>query len=213
MDSHAIDDALARYGREHHRYLELADLVASRCRRLAERAGIPATVQWRVKSPERVRTKLERLAAKGIAGAGVEGLDVLGDLAGVRIATWVEADRPRTMEMIRGAFAQVEVEVKDRPGSFYRATHCQITLAPGDDAGATEELTGLSCEVQVCSLLAHVCNEVEHGLVYAGSREPSVEERAMLDALGRLADAGDAFLTVLLAMRATLGPRVPERSS
>ena len=55
MSSLVVEAALARYGREHNRYLQVADAVASRCRRLANEAGVHASVQWRVKSPERVR--------------------------------------------------------------------------------------------------------------------------------------------------------------
>ena len=43
-----MEAALARYGREHNRYLQVADAVASRCRRLANEVGIRATVQCTV---------------------------------------------------------------------------------------------------------------------------------------------------------------------
>jgi ppGpp synthetase/RelA/SpoT-type nucleotidyltranferase len=201
VNGHPLDEALARYRREHHHYLELADLVASRCRRLAQQAGIPAVVQWRVKSPERVRTKLERLASSGYRDADGGALDALGDLAGVRVATWVEAGRAPMVATIRDAFSMVEVEVKDRAGSFYRASHCQIRLAAADAPGVSPELIGRACEVQVCSLLAQVWNEIEHGLVYAGQGEPSAEELTALDTLGHLTQAGDGLLGLLLATR------------
>ena len=57
----AVDAALERYRREHDRYLRVADLVASRCRGLAGGAGVHPAVQWRVKSPQRVQAKLQRL--------------------------------------------------------------------------------------------------------------------------------------------------------
>lgn len=76
--SSPIDAAVARYLGEHDRYLRLADAVASSCRRLANQAGIHAVLQWRVKSPDRVRAKLERLVVAGFDG---DPLDALGDLA------------------------------------------------------------------------------------------------------------------------------------
>ena len=198
MSSPAVDAALARYRREHDRYLELADTVASRCRSLAAEADIPAAVQWRVKSPERVRAKLERLAPSPAGAANGQALDALGDLAGVRVATYLEADREPVVEAIRHGFRDVVVEVKDQPGSFYRATHCQVWLFDADAPGLAPEVLGLCCEVQVCSLLAQVWNEVEHGFVYTRADPPSPAERAALDALGRLTEAGDALVSLLV---------------
>lgn len=103
---------------------------------------------------------------------------------------------------IRSAFRDVDVEVKDRPGGFYRATHCQLRLSRPDAPELAPELLGLSCEVQVCSLLAQVWNEIEHGLVYVGTGETSPEELAALHAFGRLTEAGDALVSVLLTASA-----------
>jgi ppGpp synthetase/RelA/SpoT-type nucleotidyltranferase len=200
MSSLVVEAALVRYGREHNRYLQVADAVASRCRRLASETGIRATVQWRVKSPERVRTKLERIVLAPTGNADAAALDALGDLAGVRIATFVEAGREPMVAAIQGAFREVDVEMKDRPDRFYRGTHCQLRLSREDALEVPPELLGLSCEVQVCSLLAQVWNEVEHGLVYAVTGEASPEEQAVLHALGRLTETGDALVTLLLTL-------------
>ena len=195
-----VDDALARYREDRDRYLQLADAVASRCRSLADEAGIPAVVQWRVKTPERVSAKLERLVRAGACAAGPAALDVVGDLAGVRVATFVETGREAMVASIRTAFRNVEIEVKDRPGSHYRATHCQVRLLPGDAPGVPKDLLGCPCEVQVCSLLAEVWNEIEHRLVYAGRCDPSAHQRAVLAALGQLTEAGDALIASLLTL-------------
>ena len=130
MSSLVVEAALARYSREHNRYLQVAAAVASCCRRLVSEAGIRATVQWRVKSPERVRAKLERAKLERIvlssaSNANLAALDALDDLAGGRIAMFVEAGREPMVAAIQGAYRDVNVEVKDRPDSFYRATHCQ----------------------------------------------------------------------------------------
>ena len=125
MSSLVVEAALARYSREHNRYLQVAAAVASCCRRLVSEAGLRATVQWRVKSPERVRAKLERIVPSSASNANLAALDALGDLAGGRIATFVEAGREPMVATIQGAYRDVNVEVKDRPDSFYRATHCQ----------------------------------------------------------------------------------------
>lgn len=49
---------------------------------------------------------------------------------------------------------------------------------------------------------AQVWNEIEHGLVYAGTGETSPEEQAALHAFGRLTEAGDALVSVLLTASA-----------
>jgi len=200
MSCLVVEAALVRYGREHNRYLQVADAVAFRCRRLASETGIRATVQWRVKSPERVRTKLERIVLAPAGNADAAALDAVGDLAVVRIATFVEAGREPMVAAIQRTFREVDVEVKDRPDRFYRGTHCQLRLSREDALEVSPELVGLSCEVQVCSLLAQVWNEVEHGLVYAETGEPSPEEQAALHALGRMTEAGDALVAVLLTL-------------
>lgn len=198
MSGLAVEAALARYRREHCRYLQVADAVASCCRRLAEQERIPATIQWRVKSPERVQAKLERLGVSCSESGDACALDAVGDLAGVRVATFVEAGREPMVEAIRSAFPEVDVEVKDRPDGFYRATHCQLRLSQTAAQQLPPELLGLSCEVQVCSLFAQVWNEIEHSIVYAGTSAATSEERAALLALGRLTEAGDAVVSVLL---------------
>jgi ppGpp synthetase/RelA/SpoT-type nucleotidyltranferase len=58
------------------------------------------------------------------------------------------------------------VEKKDQDGRFYRATHCQVALKAEDLVEPFDNLEGITCEIQVCSLLAHVWNELEHDLVY-----------------------------------------------
>ena len=180
MSSLVVEAALARYGREHNRYLQVADAVASRCRRLANEAGIRAPVQWRVKSPEHVRAKLERIVPAPAGNA--------------------EAGREPMIAAIQRTYREVDIEVKLQADRFYRGTYCQLRLSREDAAELPPELLGLSCEVQVCSLLAQVWNEIEHGLVYAGTSEPSPEEQATLHALGRMTEAGDALVTMLLTL-------------
>lgn len=60
-------------------------------------------------------------------------------------------------------------------------------------------MRGDSCEIQICSLLAHVWNEIEHDLGYKPlSGELSAGERRALEALGNLTRAGDSTIVNLL---------------
>jgi ppGpp synthetase/RelA/SpoT-type nucleotidyltranferase len=198
-----IDEAIARYRREWDRYRKLVEFVAEACRAMVSENAIPATVQWRAKDPGRLRGKIARKR---------EELDCVDDVfsgirdfAGVRIATYVEDDRERVVSEIAERFdgpggGEVHVEVRDKPEpSFYRATHCVVVLRPDDLNERLANLEDTPCEIQVCSLLAHVWNEIEHDRVYKPlTGELSDDERAALAQLGHLVRAGDGAITTLL---------------
>jgi hypothetical protein len=60
-------------------------------------------------------------------------------------------------------------------------------------------LKGLGCEIQVCSLLAHVYNEIEHDLRYKPlAGELSKQETDLLDGLGHLVASGDIIINQTL---------------
>ncbi|MBA3890429.1 MAG: RelA/SpoT domain-containing protein [Gemmatimonadaceae bacterium] len=131
--------------------------------------------------------------AVGLADLQVEdSFTRLGDLAAVRFSAYVEADRERVVDLVRATFVgpdggPVIAEVKDRfdvvSGRFYRATHLDVALPEEELIGSFDNVRGVRCEVQVCSMLAHVWNEIEHDLVYKPLMGPvSIEER---EALGR----------------------------
>lgn len=134
----------------------------------------------------------------------------VGDLAGVRIATYEERDREAVTRLLEGAFAgpggvaAPRVEVKNKHeadrSNFYRATHCQVVLPAEELVGLYDNLKGLSCEVQVCSMLAHVWNEIEHNLRYKQlSGSLSADEQELIQQLGHLTIAGDTTIRLLIA--------------
>lgn len=212
-----IKKAGERYMREQDRYAKLAQLVADACRRQVIDANvIRATVQWRAKARKRFESKLHKWLVEPEKRARIAKIATLddvfreagGDLAGVRITTYVETDRDKVVEVIKKIFdgqtGNVQVDKKDEAararGSLYRATHCQVELKPEDLVGSYENLSGLSCEVQVCSLLAHVWNEIEHDLGYKPlSGALSKLETDLLQVLGRETEAGDMVIASLLA--------------
>jgi ppGpp synthetase/RelA/SpoT-type nucleotidyltranferase len=198
-----IDSAVSRYRREVDRIQKLVDYVAESCRALVRENAIPATVQWRAKDPGRLRGKLQR--KRDEFDSVEEVFSKLKDLAGVRVVTYVESDRERVVAELQQRFVgpdgdDVVPDPRNRDfPSFYRATHCQVALPEEDLVGALENLAGTTCEVQVCSLLAHVWNELEHDLVYKGlTGEVSEEEQAALTGLGYLVRAGDGMIGTLL---------------
>lgn len=202
-----IQGAVDRYWREFDRYAKLSEFVGEACRQLLEQDVIRGSVQWRAKNPERLRGKLEKWM-KANEHPEINSVDdvffVLKDLAGSRITTYVESEREKVVASLGKRFdglggAEVIPDVKDVPESFYRATHCIVTLKADDLVGRYVNLKGLGCEIQVCSLLAHVYNEIEHDLRYKPlAGELSKQETDLLDGLGHLVASGDIIINQTL---------------
>lgn len=209
-----IKDTVARYERERDRYLKLAARVADICRiDIVEANAIRAQVTSRAKTPRSLEGKLRRFAKR--ADKKMDTVDAvfeqIGDLAAVRVATYRREDQERVVEEIKKLFSggvesEVAVDVKDKlkDGEFYRATHCQAALRDDELVGTYENLKGTSCEIQVCSMMAHVFNEVEHDIAYKpDGGGPQEAERALIEALGHLTRTGDQLVSMLLAANET----------
>ena len=209
-----IRDAVARYDRERDRYLKLAARVSDICRSsIVEDNAIRAQVTFRTKTVRSFEGKLKRFARR--ADKNYTSVDEVfagvGDFAGVRIATYRPEDERRVTDEIKKLFegessSDVFVDKKDKLAvnsyQFYRATHCQVFLRDEDLVGHYENLRGTSCEVQVCSMMAHVWNEIEHDIGYKPEGGgPGDAEKGLLEALGHLTRSGDAAITRLLAFR------------
>lgn len=211
FDPALIEPAVSRYRRERDRYLKLADRVEDICRTdICEASAIRAQVTSRVKTEKSFKGKLRRFsmsAEKNFAcvDAIFEGI---GDFAGVRIATYRNEDREAVVAAIQSAFCgpdggEVLVDRKDKqssdPTNFYQAIHVQVSLKEGDRVGIYDNLEDVSCEIQVCTMMAHVWNEIEHDIGYKPDGKPGDEERFLLRKLGETAREGDQTITRLLA--------------
>lgn len=210
-----IRDAVARYDRERDRYLKLAARVSDICRSsIVEDNAIRAQVTFRTKTVRSFEGKLKRFARRPDKDfASVDDVFTgVGDFAGVRIATYRPEDERRVTDEIKKLFqgeasSEVFVDKKDKLAvnsyQFYRATHCQVFLREEDLVGHYENLRGTSCEIQICSMMAHVWNEIEHDIGYKPEGGgPGETEKGLLEALGHLTRSGDAAITRLLAANA-----------
>ena len=204
-----IEEAVERYWREFDRYAKLSEFVGDACRKLLDDNVIRGSVQWRPKNPDRLRLKLQKQMANGDHAAEYYDLDsvfrLLKDLAGTRITAYVESDRQKIVTLVEKRFdgfgdaGSVVPDMKDKAGHFYRATHCMVKIKEQDLVGRYQNLKQLGCEVQVCSLLAHVYNEIEHDLRYkpfAGTL--SGKENSLLNGLGHLMETGDILINQTL---------------
>lgn len=203
-----IKECGERYLREHDRFQKMAEVVYQKCYDIVhKKLTVRATVQRRAKSPKSFVDKLKKEEHRSRYASVEEVFRGISDLAGVRIATYLESDRQQVVDELRNSFVGIDgrepvIEDKDRsePGRHYRATHCQIFLPEEDIVGVNENLKGTTCEIQVCSLLAHVFNEIEHDLQYKPlSGDLSESEREFIDQLGLITKAGDLTIKRLLA--------------
>lgn len=208
-------------------YIEATDRLGKFVRvvvaKLEERLAkdnILAKVTGRVKSKASLEKKLWKWAkrkekADGIKKSNKGLFEVVGDLAAVRVMTYVEKDRERVVnlikneELFRSREGQENFEkerkendsrIKNNPSNFYRATHLQIRLVEKDlQEGNNSNLERDHCELQITSMLAHVWNEIEHDIGYKTSDgELSYAEKTALESIGMLTKAGDNIISHLI---------------
>lgn len=207
-----IAGAVARYDRERDRYIKLAARVADICRsNIVERHAVRAQITSRTKTVRSFEGKLRRFSKRRDKKFETveEVFEKIGDFSGVRVATYRPEDEPRVADAIRSLFtgpdgSDVVVDLKDKldPANckFYRATHCQVFLREEELVGDYGNLRGASCEIQICSMMSHVWNEIEHDIGYKPEGGgPGESERGLLEVLGHLTRSGDATITQLLA--------------
>lgn len=207
-----IKKAVQRYHREYDRYLKLAARVAEICRsEIIEGNAIRAQVTSRAKSPKSLEGKLRRFAATGKKSfSDVDAVfDQIRDLAAVRVATYEQRHEDQVVGLVckrfldaRGQRPTEERKDKNRadPNNFYRASHLEVFLTATDGVGTYINVMDVPCEVQVCSMMAHVWNEIEHDLGYkpaAGALSDA--ERNFLVTLGQSVRVGDGTIASLFA--------------
>lgn len=207
-----IVEAVARYQREYDRYLKLCARVAEICRNeIIEGNAIRAQVTFRAKSPKSLENKLRRYATTGSKDLpDVDSVfEQVRDLAAVRVATYEQNDEKKVSEALcrrllgnggNGVVPEVRDKLQIDPNNFYRATHFEVYLPQSDIVGTYANVDGVPCEIQVCSIMAHVWNEIEHDLGYKPlSGVLSELEKNTLVSLGHLSRSGDGMISQLLA--------------
>lgn len=207
-----IKRAVQRYLREYDRYLKLCARVAEICRtEVVEGNAIRAQVTARAKSSTSFEAKLRRFAATGKKSMdSVDSVfEQVRDLAAVRIATYEQRHEDEVVQFVCKRFVDgtgctPSNERKDKnkadPNNFYRATHIEVFLPESDIVGTYSNVVDVPCEIQVCSMMAHVWNEIEHDLGYkplAGTL--SEQERNLLALLGNAVRGGDGTIASLFA--------------
>ena len=213
ISNEQIRGAVARYEREYDRYLKLCARVAEICRDIVDANAIRAQVTSRAKTPKSLEGKLRRVVvSKRKPLTDVDSVFVhVRDLSAVRIATYETRHEAQAVDLVCKRFHSEAggtpvAEAKDyqndpsRRDNFYRATHVEVCLRPDDLVGTYSNVARVPCEIQVCSMMAHVWNEIEHDLGYKPfSGALSQFERDQLRHLGMMVRAADDTISHLLA--------------
>ena len=220
-----IKEAVERYRREYDRYVKLTEFIYMLCMDVIGQTTLRATVQRRTKTLSSFEEKLRRIQRKNETVRPPNERDMrfdtvdgclcnMSDLAAVRIATYLEGDREDVVKLVCEAFGLVtfnqgeqnpDPKDNNKYAKYYQATHCQVLLKQEHiEQDNNFNLEGASCEVQVCSMLRHVWNEIEHDIGYKPlSGVLSATELDCLDALGNLVRSGDKIIGALMRAQET----------
>lgn len=126
--------------------------------------GYKYHLDWRVKSLESLKKKIQRKAAKGKT---YEKLGDITDIAGIRIIFYTESDQRKFIWRMEEEFGD-KMDIKERAKvSGYRALHAIVFLPEKRLAQAEyKAFRNLKCEVQLCLILEHAWAEIEHDILY-----------------------------------------------
>ena len=216
LTTELVIECTHEYHKSIDRLTKLVRITVERLEAELKRHKISARVSGRAKSQDSLQKKLENWAKSPskspLFNSKHDVFAHVGDLAAVRVMTYVEQDRERVTAIVREIFcsregkADFEYEVKENStrikendANYYRATHMQICLKAEDLHGEYSNLKEDHCELQITSMLAHVWNEIEHDISYKGDKSVlSAEERSALESLGLLTKTGDNIIASLI---------------
>ena len=203
-----IHEVSQRFQRERDRYQKLTRVIEELCVDFfVERSGLLVNITARTKSEPSLRKKLYRMYSrqeKAEWSAVDDVFDGLSDFSGVRIAFYSKTDLQTIRAGLGSIFEVGNIEEKDKyrenlsEPKFYKATHFQVSLRTESLSNENDNLFGLSAEVQVCSMMEHVWNEIEHDIGYKPKGKLSDEESQCLRKLGLLTREGDRTIEKLL---------------
>lgn len=207
-----INDACNRFEREVDRYTKMTRTVEDMClKHFHEDSALQANITARTKSQYSFRKKLTKIMnnkEKNDWDTCDAVFRNLSDFSGVRIGLYSARDAESVDAGIKKIFHVIDVDVKDKfkssdPTScrFYKATHYQIALKEEQIQGSRKlgNLGDLTCEIQVCTMMNHVWNEIEHDIGYKPRGTISLEERQLLRRLGILTREGDEIIDALIS--------------
>ena len=196
-----IDAFVKLYKHEFEYFDKVAEEVHKQLSEVLQSAGIRAIVTYRAKKPRKLKGKLLKRNQTKQYQSFQDIYDDIVDLAGVRVALYLPADRTAVGQLIEQNFTAMR-QPKNFPedrgpgdGIGYVATHYLVRLKPETLHKDEYQYADTNVEIQVASVLMHAWAEVTHDLIYKPDKGPlTPEERAMIDDLNRVVQEGEAVL-------------------
>jgi len=156
----------ARFAETRPRYERVAGEVHRRAVNLLHGRALKSVVTSRAKSVESLKRSLWRDREKWSPDAFELSLTPpLVDLAGVRVLLYQDSDVEPARNALLAEFTALKSKDK-RSEDAYSAYHLIVhNWCPDDDADSSE-IRSTPCEIQICTIVEHVWNELEHDIKY-----------------------------------------------
>jgi ppGpp synthetase/RelA/SpoT-type nucleotidyltranferase len=202
---HTLLDAFVKnYEHEVDFYTEVASLVQDKLDSALQDAGIKAVVSSRAKRPSRLEKKIKKRAPEKAYRTFRDISDDVIDLAGVRVALYMPADREHVGKLINELFTEIRPAKhfpEDRAAGDsigYVADHCLVKLRPETLRKKELRYADTQVEIQVASVLMHAWAEVTHDLIYKPEKgKLAPEEMTLLKELNDTVQMGEKQLEAL----------------
>lgn len=189
-------DITARFSQQRPSFERVASVVHRQVINLLHKHAVPSVITSRAKSVESLQRTLWRDREKwSIAQFKTALAPPLVDLAGIRILLYRESDVEPARDALFSHFSNILKAKDKRSDDGYSAYHLVITdwCEAADDEN--RDIRMLPCEIQICTILEHVWNELEHDIKYkqpngrpdAGQEVLLADLRSELDLCARTA--------------------------
>lgn len=153
----ALEQALARFAREHDVYESIAETVADEARRACDAAGISCRASGRAKDARSFHKKV-------IEKRYADPWNDVTDKAGARLILPSASDVDRAVDAIRSAFGPQVIRVEDKrnilsPSTLgYSGVHLQISVSRASDT--------YECELQLRTGAQDLWSTMSHEYLY-----------------------------------------------
>ncbi|MBG6099806.1 GTP pyrophosphokinase [Micromonospora vinacea] len=189
VSSEKASELLRQYMSERHRYVDFASSMERLLGQLLSYANNHVEINARAKDPESLQKKL--------SVKSYDSLQLIPDLAGIRIVTSYTSDLRAICAIIRSEFDVIE-EVPHgfgKPDAFGYASQHMIVRLKGNRSTLAEWITmaDLNCEIQVRTIMQHAWASISHALDYKTDQEIPDEVRRKLHQVAALIEVSDSL--------------------
>jgi len=204
-------DLILEYHDKKSTYVNLCDEVEYILQKRLEEGGIRlAALTARAKELESFLDKIDRMAYN-------EPFLQMTDLAGVRVVCLYQSDLPRIGELIAGEFevSGVEDKIQEQGAAEfgYGGVHYLVTLGKRSSGARYDDLKGLTCEIQVRTVVQDAWATIDHHLEYKQESAVPTELRRRLHAVSALFEIADREFDGLRRERDAYIERIREEAA